>query len=113
MTSPNAAGDLRLSGVRAFLGIIRPEFRRVGVRLNNSIITVDVILDCPPSGDVVEEIAVASTEIIADFPDLQIEERITVETGHLSQGHAIDDGLIYQRWELDPGRGDTDQVRTK
>ncbi len=93
----NAA--LRLSAVRAFLGIIRPEYRRVNVEMDESCITVELVTDAPLSEDATEQLSLATTEIIADFPDCMIREIIEVSTGALAPKDPISDGVIYQRWE--------------
>ena len=91
--------ELRLAGMTAFLGEIRPEVRQIGVRQDGEWIVVDVVLDREPSPDLTEDISSVGAEIVSHFPDLKIDERIAVVTGALPRKHIFEDGLIYQRWE--------------
>ena len=94
--------SLRLSAIRAFLGVIRSDYRRVGVRLVGDEIRLSVILAEPLSAsleDIQEDVSVAASEIVADFRDHWISEDVAILRGPLPAAHLIDDGLIFQRWE--------------
>ena len=101
--------EARLSAVRAFIGVIRPSYRRVGVKVVGDKIQVSVILDETIGDtleDVIEDVSIAGADIIADFLEpMTISEEVQVLSGDLPSAHIIDDGLIYQRWEpRDGGR---------
>jgi len=95
--TPNVA--LRLAATFAFVGVIRPEYRRVNVEMDDSWITVRVVVDAPLSEDAEEQVSQAGTEIISHFPEHMIQEVIEVSTGALAPKDPINDAVIYQRWE--------------
>lgn len=106
--------DITHSAVRAFIGKIRPSFRRVSVRADESgglvralrvTVLVDEHLDAETFDDIREDVAVATTEIIADLPadtsmPLELlDEVVQAISGPLPPADILADGLIYQRWE--------------
>ena len=97
MTVP---AELRLSALRAFLGRIHPEMRRIAVAMQGSEIVVTVTVDRPPSARVVEDVSEAATEIVADFlAPVTIREQIDVVTGPLPSEDIFERGLLYERAE--------------
>lgn len=96
------SAELRLSAGRAFIGLIRPVYRRIGVKLVRGEVHLSVILEDDDEEtivDIVEDISTAATEIIADFPDRHIRKDLIISKEPLPTAHIIEDGLIYQRWE--------------
>lgn len=67
---------LRLSAQRALLGAIHPEIRLVKVRRDGDSITFTAICDTPFSNITLDALTTAAAEIIADFPDCDLDEQI-------------------------------------
>jgi hypothetical protein len=91
--------NLRLSAQRALLGVIRPEVRLIKVRRDDDQIVFTTIVSLPPSATLKDALSVAATEIIADFPDCRIEERIIVNSEFLPAEDVLDEGWVYLRSE--------------
>jgi hypothetical protein len=101
MSDINSA-ELRLSASRAFIGLIRPVYRRIGVKLVRGEVRLSVILEDDDEDtivDIAEDISSAATEIVADFPDRHVRQDLVFSKDPLPAAHIIEDGLIYQRWE--------------
>ncbi len=99
MADDLSTASLRLSAVGAFIGVIRPSFRRVAVKADGRSIILSVTLDREPDDEVIEAIQVASTEVVADFAEAEIREDVSVLEGALPRADIVKDGLIYERWE--------------
>ncbi len=91
--------DLRLSAQRALLGAIHPEIRMVKVKLAGGTIVMTAIVSEPLGAAASDALSVAATEIISDFPDLDIREEIIVSAGNLPREHILVEGWVYQRAE--------------
>ena len=100
--------NLRLSAQRALLGVISPEIRLIKVRRDGDQIVFSTIAFCPPSDATKEALAVAATEVIADFPDCRIEERLTVSSKPLPVEDVLKEGWVYQAAE--PTRLDRERL---
>jgi hypothetical protein len=107
--------DLRLSALSAFLGVIRPCFRRVSITaFTGSRLKVEVLLDANIADALIEEIredvSCAVSEIYADLPadtgakpyDIDVEAEIVVSDDMLLATNADAGFLIYLRWEPTP-----------
>ena len=107
--------DLRLSTLSAFLGVIRPCFRRVSIAaFTGSRLKVEVLLDANIAETLIEEIredvSCAVSEIYADLPahtgakpyDIDVEAEIVVSDDMLLATNADAGFLIYLRWEPTP-----------
>jgi hypothetical protein len=90
---------LRLSALRALLGAIGPQVRLVKVRRDGSVITFTVVAAGPLDEADEEALSIAATEIIADFPDCLIDERLLISDGPLPIENALTEGWIYRRAE--------------
>ena len=94
------SAELRLSALRAFLGLVRPTMRLIKVKMEGIKIIVTVVMTEEPSEQVREDISIAATEIIADFPSPNtIEERILISTSPLPKEDVLIEGWIYARAE--------------
>jgi hypothetical protein len=100
-------GDLQLAATKAFLGLIRPAFRRVAATRLEHGFAVTVLLD-PVDEETLsaikEDVSVATTEIAADMPaetalPINIVENVQPISGPLPAARA-DGGLIFERWEV-------------
>ena len=94
--------NLRLSAQRALLGAISPEIRLIKLRQDGDRIVFTTIVSRSPSDDVKEALSVAATEVIADFPDCRIEERLTVSSEPLPVEDPLGEGWVYRRLEPAP-----------
>jgi hypothetical protein len=92
-----ASTELRLSAQRALLGAIHPEVRLVKVKRIGAIITVTSVLDTLGNDECVEALSIAAAEIIADFPDCELHERVLVTFEPLPSEDALTEGWVYQR----------------
>lgn len=90
---------LRLSAVRAFLGRIVPQIRIVKISLVSDVIVLFCGTSGVPTDLTVELVSDAAGEIIADYPQLRIEERVEEVRGMIPIENMIEEGWIYQRYE--------------
>jgi hypothetical protein len=97
---------LRLSAQRALLGAISPQVRLIKVRRDEEVIRLTTWIAEPLGDDAVDALAVAATEIIADFPDCLIEERLIVSQAPLPVEDCLAEGWVYRRAELPVSRRD-------
>ena len=86
---------LRLSAIRALLGAILPDVRLVKVRWNRQTIEFTALCETL-SQKAREELSIAATEILADFPDADIEEQIVEWRGPLPSEDAFEAGWVFQ-----------------
>jgi hypothetical protein len=91
---------LRISAQRALLGAISPEIRLVKVRRDGDGITLSIIVAHALDEDAEEALSNAATEIIADFPDCQIHQRVIVSADELPREDVLEHGWVYQRLEV-------------
>lgn len=91
--------DLRLSAQRALLGAISPHIRLIKVRRSGSSITMTTIASQPLGDRAEEALSVATTEIVADFPDCQIEEQLLISSKELPRENLLEQGCVFQRFE--------------
>ena len=96
---PVADPALRLSALRALLGAISPKIRLVKVSMVLAQIEFTAIAACELSEEECEALSIAASEIIADFPDSTIAERVIVDQGPLPAEDVLRAGWIYQRYE--------------
>src|SRR6185312_16802828 len=99
---------LRLSAVSAFLGVVQPQVRLIKVKRDGSAIILTVLASDPLGDDTMEAISIATTEIIADYPDCRIEERVVVTREPLPVEDVLAEGWVYQRAE--PTRVEQDRL---
>ncbi len=90
---------LRLSAQRALLGAIHPHVRLIKVSRDGSTIRLTVFAAEPLSDAATDALSTASAEIVADFPDCRIEERLLVTTDPLPVEDVLVEGWVYQRAE--------------
>jgi hypothetical protein len=91
---------LRISAQVALLGVISPEIRLVKVRRDGDEITLTTIVARPLNPEGVEALSIAATEVIADFPDCRIHERLIVSLDELPREDILEHGWLYQRREV-------------
>lgn len=91
--------SLRLSAQRALRGVISPEVRLIKVRRDGAQIVFTTITDRPLTSELREALEVASTEIVADFPNCRIEDRFLVSTAPLPREDVLAEGWVYERAE--------------
>ena len=92
--------DLRLSALRAFLGRIHREIRLIKLKAVDKKIVVTIIVDSQPSERLSEAIGEATTEIIADFSDMNhITEVIEVSKNKIAREDIFKEGWVYERAE--------------
>lgn len=89
----------RLSAQRAFLGRITPCMRLIKIELTDEMIVLTCLTDQPSSAVVNELISEAASEIISDFPTLDITEIVHYHHGKLPAENVITHGWIYARHE--------------
>lgn len=94
------APDLRLSAQRALLGAISPEIRLIKVRRDGDSITLTTIASQQLDEDAEEALSFAAAEIVADFPECQINERLIVSVDELPRENLLEHGWVYQRREV-------------
>jgi hypothetical protein len=70
--------SLILSGVRALLGEVPPTLRSVSIELINDIIHWQCIFDSDANADDIELLSSASTEVIADFSNYGLNEKLEI-----------------------------------
>ena len=92
-----APTDLRLSAQRALLGAIYPEVRLVKVKRDGSAIIVTSFLDTLTNEDCIDSLERAASEIIADFPDCELQFRVLVTFDTLPNEDVFTEGWVYQR----------------
>lgn len=91
---------LRLSAQRALLGRIHPEMRLVKIKSTGSGILLSIVMDRQPGDRLRNDIAEATTEIIADFPEATtIEERFEITRQPLAAEDVVAEGWLYRRAE--------------
>jgi hypothetical protein len=90
---------LRLSAQRALLRAISPDVRVVKVALDGPEIAFTVIVGRELAEAELDALSVAATEIVADFPDHRIRERIIVSADPLPTEDVLVAGWVYQRAE--------------
>ena len=90
---------LRLSAQKAFLGRITANMRLITVKFNNKSIIVTCYATEKCEAIVSDLLSEASTEIISDFPSLNIEEHIIRGEMPLPVEDVLVNGWIYQRYE--------------
>lgn len=88
---------MKVSAQRALLGAIYPDVRLVKVRRNKNVITFTAICDNPFSEQTREALSIAATEIIADFPDCNLDEQIIGSCEALPEESAIAEGWVFAR----------------
>ena len=91
--------ELRLSAQRALLGAIHPSIRLIKIRRQGSSIRLTIVAAAQLDAEAAEALSIAATEIIADFPTCQIEERLLVTTEVLPNENILTEGWVYQRLE--------------
>jgi len=91
--------NLRLSAQRALLGAIYPHVRLIKVQRQGQLIRLTTWAAEALSDDAAEAISIAATEIIADFPDCSIEERLIVSREPLPAEDCLAEGWVYCRVE--------------
>jgi len=95
--------EILASTQRAFLGEIRPEIRRISASALDGKLKLAVVFDTTADGErrdeLVDAASVAASEIIADFPDLDIDEDYRFTAEPLPPCDLFRDGLFYERWE--------------
>jgi hypothetical protein len=67
---------LILSGVRALIGEVTPSLRSASVQLNDNKVIFKCVFDETATEDDFELMSTVAGEIIADFPDCDLEEII-------------------------------------
>lgn len=90
---------LRVSAQRALLGAIYPEVRLVKVRRDGDRITFTAICDTHFSDIALDALTTAASEIIADFPDCDLDERIIGSADPLPNENILVEGWVFQRAE--------------
>jgi len=91
---------LRISAQSAFLGLIHPEMRLIKIKCIERVIHLTVVFSSQPTEKAIEDVSVAATEIIADFPDAKkISENIIVSDGPLPVEDLLEEGWVYRRAE--------------
>lgn len=91
--------ELRLSSQRALLGAIHPEVRMVKVRRDGSRITFTAICEQTFSDDALDALTTAASEIAADFPDCDVDEKIIASAAPLPAEDMLAEGWLFQRAE--------------
>jgi len=91
--------SLRISAQRALLGAIYPEVRLVKVRRDGSRITFTAICASPFSDTTLDALTTAAAEIQSDFPECDVNERITGSADPLPRENILEEGWVYQRAE--------------
>ena len=89
---------LVLSGLRALCGNITPPFRSVSVELKKDTIILKCVFDTNATEDDFELASIIATEIIADFPNYNIEE-ITITIPQPISAELLKN-ILYCRHEL-------------
>lgn len=90
---------LRLSAQRALLGAVHPGVRLVKVRRDGNCIVLTTICDGPFEDDLLDALSTAAAEIAADYPDCDVDERISISTDPLPKEDILAEGWIFQRAE--------------
>lgn len=91
--------SLRLSAQRALLGAIHPQVRLVKIMRDGALIRLTVLAEEILSDDALDALSTAGAEIIADFPDCRIKERVIVTKAPLPVEDVLAEGWVYQRAE--------------
>lgn len=90
--------SLILSGIRALCGNVTATFRSVSIELKDKTILLKCVFDTSATEDDFELASIIAAEIIADFPDYNIEEiSITIPQ---PTGTEPLKNLLYCRHEL-------------
>lgn len=100
--------SLRLSAQRALLGAIHPQVRLIKVSRDGSLIRLTILAAEPLGGKAVDALSAAAAEIVADFPDCRIEERVIVTKDPLPTEDVLAAGWVYQSAEA--GRIERDRL---
>jgi len=87
--------------MRAFMGVIGKDIRLIKVSSNSGKVFLDVIFEEGASEESVEAAKVAGSEIIADFPELKIEERFLFTNQKIPNEDIVAAGWIYRRKDSD------------
>ena len=90
---------LLLSAQRALLGAVDADVRMIGVKRDGQTITLTTV-SAHPLGDIAAEaLSIAATEIIADFPDCQIDECFVVSGDEPWSKRGVG-AIVFQRLEV-------------
>ncbi len=88
-----------LSGLRALWGVVTPNLRRVSISLKNTTINLNFYYDSSPSENEIEMSEIATTEVIAYFPEgysvACVQKNIAYPNKISVDGH-----LIFSRHEI-------------
>jgi hypothetical protein len=91
--------SLRKSAQAALLGRIHGSMRLIKINESNGAILLSVIMSAEPYQNVIDDISEAATEILADFPENRISEKLEVPTGEIPQENMLEAGWIFRRAE--------------
>lgn len=89
------SSSLRLSAIRAFFGRIHESMRLIKIRSDDDEILLTVICGSPPTKALREDVSIAETEILADFPDSSISTRLTCSNDAIPSEDVVLEGWIY------------------
>ena len=107
--------NIQASAVHAFLGVIRPSFRRVAaqaktvdgvVRALNVTVLVDESVGPAILDDIREDVSLAVTYIVAGLPSdtplpMDLVEDVQPTAAPLPPATSVE-GVIFDRWEASP-----------
>jgi hypothetical protein len=91
--------NLRLSAQRALLGSITPNMRLIKVFSDGGVITLTVISAAPLSTSERADLSIAASEIVADFPDCSITEKVIIDATPIPLEDVLAAGWVYRRAE--------------
>ena len=91
--------DLRMSAQRALLSNVFSQVRLVKVSAHGNEIHFEAIVDPEAPDEAVDALSAAASEIVADFPDARIQERIIRSARALPSEDVVHSGWVYARAE--------------
>ena len=90
---------LRISAQMAFLGRIHDCMRLIKINESDNVILLSVVVSGDPDQEVVDDISEAAAEIVADFSDKKISEKLEVSTVDIPRENILQAGWIFRRAE--------------
>lgn len=92
--------SITLSINRALLGSVAPALRGVTFELKNKIITIIFYVDGQISNEYADDLSIVATEVIADFPDFDLDDRVErLDYPRDLKSKMLDGGWVFLRKE--------------
>lgn len=92
-------GEIRIAAVISLLGFITNQVRLIKIKSEGRLIKFTCFTEGDPSEEFVENMSEVTTQIVANFPECDLEETVCKLDGPFPSESVILEGWIYQRHE--------------